>query len=137
VLLTKHFKGYEIMKEIMAKESSVVEQGVPSSTYSPAAQSTPLLFALSRPLNDLGYLRGAGDGATSSGGTWPWANRRASPAGLQWASARRNSRWRWCEQRQSRNFGVQNPLEQMPMTLCLILVAMAHQRDILPASEPL
>ena len=53
IFVSKHFKGYEIMKEIMAKESSVVEQGVPSLTYSPADVSMPLLFSLSRPLDDL------------------------------------------------------------------------------------
>lgn len=53
IFVSKHFKGYEIMKEIMAKESSTTEQGVPSFTYSPADQSMPLLFSLSRPLDDL------------------------------------------------------------------------------------
>jgi three-Cys-motif partner protein len=36
IFITKNFKGYEIMKEIMAKESSEHEQGVPSFEYSPA-----------------------------------------------------------------------------------------------------
>jgi three-Cys-motif partner protein len=53
VFVSKHFKGYEIMKDIMARESSVVEQGVPSLTYSPADASMPLLFSLSRPLDAL------------------------------------------------------------------------------------
>lgn len=53
IFVSKHFKGYEIMKEIMAKESSVHDQGVPSFTYSPADESTPLLFSLSRPLDAL------------------------------------------------------------------------------------
>lgn len=53
IFVSKAFKGYEIMKEIMAKESSVVDQGVPSFTYSPADESMPLLFGLSRPLDDL------------------------------------------------------------------------------------
>lgn len=53
IFVSKHFKGYEIMKDIMAKESSTVEQGVPSFTYSPADASTPLLFALSQPLDAL------------------------------------------------------------------------------------
>lgn len=51
--VSKHFKGYEIMKEIMAKESSETIQGVPSFEYSPAAQRQPLLFELSRPIEDL------------------------------------------------------------------------------------
>jgi len=53
IFVSKHFKGYEIMKEIMAKESSENIQGVPSFEYSPAAQRQPLLFELSRPIEDL------------------------------------------------------------------------------------
>jgi three-Cys-motif partner protein len=60
VFVSKHFKGYEIMKEIMAKESSTQEQGVPSLAYSPREKwmkdTMPLLFALSRPLDDLGGM---------------------------------------------------------------------------------
>ncbi len=41
------------MKDIMAKESSVTDQGVPSFTYSPADASTPLLFSLARPFDGL------------------------------------------------------------------------------------
>jgi three-Cys-motif partner protein len=53
IFATKNFKGYEIMKEIMARESSEHEQGVRSFEYSPASKKFPLLFALSRPLDDL------------------------------------------------------------------------------------
>lgn len=53
VFVSKHKKGYEIMKEIMARESSVLDQGVPSFTYSPADESTPLLFSLAQPLSEL------------------------------------------------------------------------------------
>ena len=53
VFVSKHFKGYEIMKDIMAKESSIIDQGVPSFTYSPADASMPLLFSLARPLDSL------------------------------------------------------------------------------------
>lgn len=53
IFVSKHFRGYEIMKDIMAKESSVVDQGVPSFTYSPADASTPLLFSLARPFDGL------------------------------------------------------------------------------------
>jgi three-Cys-motif partner protein len=53
IFVSKHFKGYEIMKDIMAKESSVLDQGVPSFTYSPADASTPLLFSLARPFDGL------------------------------------------------------------------------------------
>jgi GMT-like wHTH domain len=41
------------MKDIMAKESSTDDQGVPSLTYSPADASMPLLFSLQRPLDEL------------------------------------------------------------------------------------
>ena len=53
IFATKEFKGYEIMKEIMAGESSEQEQGVPTFEYSPASERFPLLFELSRPLDDL------------------------------------------------------------------------------------
>ena len=53
VFVSKHFKGYEIMKDIMAVESSTVEQGVPSFSYSPAEADMPLLFSLNTPLDKL------------------------------------------------------------------------------------
>lgn len=53
VFVSKSFKGYAIMKDIMAKESSTEDQGVPSLTYSPADRSMPLLFSLQRPLDQL------------------------------------------------------------------------------------
>lgn len=53
IFVSKNFKGYEIMKEIMAKESSTADQGVPSLTYSPADASMPLLFSLQQPLEAL------------------------------------------------------------------------------------
>ncbi|MFZ0820968.1 MAG: three-Cys-motif partner protein TcmP [Candidatus Acidiferrales bacterium] len=53
IFATKDFKGYKIMKEIMAKESSDHDQGVPSFTYTPALRKYPTLFELSRPLDDL------------------------------------------------------------------------------------
>lgn len=53
IFVSKHFKGYEIMKDIMDKESSKHEQGVPSFEYSPADARQPMLFELSRPLEDL------------------------------------------------------------------------------------
>jgi len=55
IFVSKHFRGYEIMKDIMARESTISEQGVPSFEYNPA-DSLPkqaLLFQLSRPLDDL------------------------------------------------------------------------------------
>jgi three-Cys-motif partner protein len=55
VFVTKHPKGYQIMKGIMARESSSTEQGVPSFDYNPAPADPQmkLLFELARPLDDL------------------------------------------------------------------------------------
>ena len=53
IFVTKHVRGCEIMKEIMAKESSSTQQGVPTFEYNPATQNQPLLFELSRPLDEL------------------------------------------------------------------------------------
>jgi three-Cys-motif partner protein len=68
ILVTKHFKGYEVMKEIMAKSSSETNQGVPSFIYlPPTANQQRLLFELSRPLDDLkGQLLVAFAGRTRS-----------------------------------------------------------------------
>jgi three-Cys-motif partner protein len=53
IFVSKHPLGYGIMKDIMARESSLHEQGVPSFQYSPADRRFPLLFELNRPLDDL------------------------------------------------------------------------------------
>lgn len=55
IFVSKHVRGYEIMKEIMAKESSDDNQGVPTFEYNPAdfLPKQSLLFQLSRPLDDL------------------------------------------------------------------------------------
>jgi len=55
VFVTKHQTGYEIMKEIMASESSQFDQGVPSLEYSPSAADMDTLFpsALDRLEDDL------------------------------------------------------------------------------------
>lgn len=53
IFVSKNFKGYEIMKDIMAAESSEQAQGVPSFGYSPASEKFPLLFELIRPLDEL------------------------------------------------------------------------------------
>lgn len=53
IFVSKHITGYKIMKDIMAKESSTAEQGVPSFEYNPATQAQPLLFELTRPLDEL------------------------------------------------------------------------------------
>jgi hypothetical protein len=56
IFASKNFKGYEIMKGIMAKESSEQEQGVASFAYSPAPKQLQILFGFSRPLSDLEEL---------------------------------------------------------------------------------
>jgi three-Cys-motif partner protein len=53
IFATKNFRGYDIMKGIMARQSSVADQGVPSFTYNPADSRFPLLFELTHPLDDL------------------------------------------------------------------------------------
>lgn len=53
IFVSKDFKGYDVMKGIMANESSTEDQGVASFAYSPADESMPLLFELSRPLDEL------------------------------------------------------------------------------------
>jgi len=53
IFVSKHQLGYDIMKEVMAKESSKHEQGVPSFEYNPASSKYRLLFELTRPLDDL------------------------------------------------------------------------------------
>src|SRR5262245_11478762 len=53
IFVSKSFRGYAIMKEIMAKESSRADQGVPSLEYSPADERFPMLFSLTRPVEAL------------------------------------------------------------------------------------
>lgn len=53
IFMSKNFLGYDIMKGIMANESSSTEQGVPSFEYNLATERQPLLFSLSRPLDKL------------------------------------------------------------------------------------
>jgi three-Cys-motif partner protein len=52
VFTTKAFKGYEIMRGVMGKESSEESQGVPSFEYSPYRTQWPRLIELT-PLDDL------------------------------------------------------------------------------------
>lgn len=56
IFVSKAALGYHVMKDIMAKESSEFEQGVPSFGFTPpvSQEETPLLFELSRPLEELG-----------------------------------------------------------------------------------
>ena len=54
VLVSKHFKGYEIMKDIMAKHSSYETEGVATFEYSPHKQLP--LFSLTSPIDELGKM---------------------------------------------------------------------------------
>ena len=56
IFVSKGFKGYEIMKDIMAKESSDTQQGVATFEYNPVDAQQPFLFELSRPLDELGDM---------------------------------------------------------------------------------
>lgn len=56
IFVSKDFKGYEIMKEVMYKESTDINQGVASFEYNPASQAQPFLFQFAQPLNDLENL---------------------------------------------------------------------------------
>lgn len=53
IFVSKHALGYKIMKSVMAGESSMAEQGVPTFEYSPASARQPLLFEFARPLDEL------------------------------------------------------------------------------------
>jgi three-Cys-motif partner protein len=53
IFVSKNVKGYTIMKEIMANESSTMVQGVPSFEYNPASALHPLLFSLNQSLDIL------------------------------------------------------------------------------------
>ncbi len=53
IFVSKHFRGYEVMKEIMSKASSSEEQGVASFEYNQAKERQPLLYSFSRPLDTL------------------------------------------------------------------------------------
>ena len=51
--VSKSFRGYDIMKGVMSRESSGTEQKVATFEYSPADERYPLLFELNRPLDEL------------------------------------------------------------------------------------
>jgi three-Cys-motif partner protein len=53
IFVSKHHLGYEIMKGIMAKESSSSLQGIPSFEYSPATTRQSLLYELTYQLDAL------------------------------------------------------------------------------------
>ena len=56
IFVSKNVLGYEIMKGIMAGESSKSEQDVPTFEYNPADAMYLVLFELSRPLDDLASM---------------------------------------------------------------------------------
>lgn len=56
IFVSKHFRGYKMMKDIMARESSLSQQGVAGFEYNPADIRFPLLFELARPLDDLANM---------------------------------------------------------------------------------
>lgn len=57
IFVSKNIRGYQIMKDIMAEESTDSGQGVPSFEYNPwATDQQPLLFEYSRPLDDLAEM---------------------------------------------------------------------------------
>jgi hypothetical protein len=51
--VSKAFRGYAIMKDIMAAQSSGSDGGVATFEYNPADARQPTLFGLLRPLGDL------------------------------------------------------------------------------------
>jgi hypothetical protein len=53
IFVTKGFKGYHIMKEIMARESTSTIQGVPTYTFNTNELNQPRLFDATRPLDRL------------------------------------------------------------------------------------
>ena len=56
IFVTKDFRGYDIMKGIMAGVSSSSAQNVASFEYNPADVRTPLLFELTRPIDELAQM---------------------------------------------------------------------------------
>lgn len=56
IFITEHIRGYEIMKDIMSRESSIHEQGVPTFEYNAASIRQPFLFEFNRPLDDLAEM---------------------------------------------------------------------------------
>ena len=51
--VTKHSRGYTIMKDVMYRESSEKVQGVASFEYNPAFGEQGILFEYARPLDEL------------------------------------------------------------------------------------
>lgn len=55
IFVTKHIRGYDIMKNILAKASSSACQGVPSFEYNPCSEKSVNLplFEMDKPIDDL------------------------------------------------------------------------------------
>ncbi len=53
IYVSKHVLGYTIMKEIMSKESSTINQGVATFEYNPVDKRQPFLFQFTKPLDEL------------------------------------------------------------------------------------
>jgi three-Cys-motif partner protein len=53
IFVSKNFRGYEIMRDVMARESSSQTQGVASFEYNPATVRQRFLFELNKPLDQL------------------------------------------------------------------------------------
>lgn len=54
IFVSKHFKGYDVMKGVMAKRSSTSNEDVSSFEYNVASERQPMLFGFRpRPINDL------------------------------------------------------------------------------------
>ena len=56
IFISKHFLGYDIMKQIMAKESSSNSGEAVSFSYSIADKTVPLLYSLQRSVSELNEL---------------------------------------------------------------------------------
>jgi hypothetical protein len=56
IFVSKHILGYEIMKEIMARQSSTMAQGVPTFEYNPACETQHILMEYTRPIDDLAAI---------------------------------------------------------------------------------
>lgn len=56
IFISKNEMGYGIMKNIMAKCSSEIDQGVPSFQYCSATNKQRFLFSFNRPLDDLSQM---------------------------------------------------------------------------------
>jgi three-Cys-motif partner protein len=56
IFVTKHFLGYDIMKDVMARYSSERTQGIPTFVYAPAGSRYQMLFEFTRPMDQLAEM---------------------------------------------------------------------------------